>query len=398
MRNQLTHENRALLDELTNYHCERLLRYQANRKTSRSESPQETAGFLDLSRRDTERFSLLRAISGRLDAIRANAANLGAWQEGPRAVSFEEECHQTLTKRFGEPVHPGRIYIPSDILYRDLSVGVAGSGGYLAGTKNVSFIDQLRNRSVAFRMGAQRMPGQRESITVPKQSGGSTVTWLTNETSQAAESTPSFSQVASGPKTASVYTEMSEKFLRQSGPAGEAIVTNGLAADLAVGVDAAVVNGSGASGEPTGILNAGGVIAASGASLSYGTVVAAQRAIADGNALLNPATLGYATTPTVAEALKSRQRFTGTDSPVWRGAIHEGEIEGIRAMASRQIPTAAMIFGDWSTIVIPEWGVLAVEVNPFADFKVGIVGARALWSMDVILQHPKSFVAITSIT
>ena len=56
-------------------------------------------------------------------------------------------------------------------------------------------------------------------------------------------------------------------------------------------------------------------------------------------------------------------------------------------MSSRQMPTATMLFGDWSTVSAVEWGVLAIEVNPFTDFKAGIIGIRAIWSMDVIVVH-----------
>jgi HK97 family phage major capsid protein len=191
---------------------------------------------------------------------------------------------------------------------------------------------------------------------------------------------------------------MSEKLLRQGGPAGEAIVQNGLASDLAVGVDVAVIDGSGASGQPLGIRNTVGIGTASGTSLGYSGLVGAQKTVADANAILDPTGLGYVTTPTVAELLKGRQRFTGTDSPLWRGAIHEGEVEGVRALATKQMPAAALLYGDWSAVVVPEWGVLTLEVNPFADFKAAIVGVRALWSLDVIVQHPSAFVSITSIT
>lgn len=363
-------------------------------KVSREVEAKSSGAFLDLSRRDLEKFSLLQAIGAKYERIMRHAGGLG----NPQFVGVEAECHHELVKRFGEPEHQGTIYIPADFLYRDLQASSGASGGFLVATKNMSFIDRLRNRSIAYRLGGQPMPGQRDNITVPKGSGGTTTIWLSNETSQATESTQSFVQVAASPKTCAAYCEISRQLLKQGGPAGEAIVTGVVADDLAVTTDAAVVSGSGASGEPQGILNTLGIGTASGASLGYAGVVAPQKTVADANAVLNPETLGYVTTPTIAEVLKNRQRFTGSDSPLWRGAVHEGEIEGVRAVSTKQIPSSTLLFGDWSSVIIPEWGVLAVEVNPFANFKAGIVGVRALWSIDVIVQHPSCFVAVTGVS
>lgn len=363
---------------------------------SRDVEARSLEGYIGLSRRDLESYSLLRAIKLRRESIMKTAgpSNFGE----ARFTGLEADIHYQLVKRFGEPVHQGTILVPADMIYRDLQVVNAASGGYLAGTKNISFVDRLRNTSVAYRLGAQSMPGQRENLTLPKSTGGASGSWLSTETTQATESTPTFTQIASSPKTCGAYVEISQRLLHQGGPAGEAIVTGMIADDLAVTMDGAVINGSGASGQPTGILLTAGIGAVAGTSLGYTGLVGAQKAVADGNAIMNPGTLGYATTPTVAELLKGRQRFTGTDSPLWRGALHDGEVEGVRALASKQLPSDTLLYGDWSSVIIPEWGVLAVEVNPFADFKASVVGVRALWAVDVIVTNPTSFVLITGIS
>jgi hypothetical protein len=98
----------------------------------------------------------------------------------------------------------------------------------------------------------------------------------------------------------------------------------------------------------------------------------AQQDIWDENALVDPNALGYVTTPSVAKTLKNRPRFTSTDTPLWQGPLHDGEIEGVLAIASKQIATDEMLFGDWSALVIPEWAVPAVELNPYASFRLAL--------------------------
>src|SRR2546425_1208440 len=83
---------------------------------------------------------------------------------------------------------------------RDLGVAVASGGGFLVSTTNVSFIDFIRNRSVLYRMGAQRLPGLQGNAAIPKQTNTAPATWLTVETTQAAEGNQVFAQVALAPR------------------------------------------------------------------------------------------------------------------------------------------------------------------------------------------------------
>jgi hypothetical protein len=57
-----------------------------------------------------------------------------------------------------------------------------------------------------------------------------------------------------------------------------------------------------------------------------------------------------------------------------------------------------MLYGDWDQVVIAEWGVLQVEVNPYANFQAGIIGVRAMVSVDVGLRYAAAFSLATSIT
>jgi HK97 family phage major capsid protein len=358
-------------------------------------------GFLDLSPRDVARYSITQAVRKKRDEIMGRASGAGGKFDG-----VEAEAHRALAERFGEPEHSGAILVPADILHadsrngrRDLNASQLGAGGALvASTTGGSFIEMLRNRAVAFLLGARPMPGLRENLTIPKQTGGSTVVWQANESVPATESTPSFVQLAASPKTAIAYVEISGQLLQQITPATDQLILGSLARDLAVAADSAVISGTGASGQPTGIMNTAGIGTASGASLGYAGVVAPQTTVCNANAVVNGSTLGYVTTPDVANLLKSRQRFTGTDSPLWRGGVYQGEIEGVPAFSSKQIPASTLLFGDWSSVVVPEWGVLEIQVNPFADFQRRVVGIRAVWSLDVIVTTPTSFVAVTGIS
>ena len=48
--------------------------------------------------------------------------------------------------------------------------------------------------------------------------------------------------------------------------------------------------------------------------------------------------------------------------------------------------------------MLAEWGVLQVEVNPYANFTAGIIGVRAMYSIDVGVRYAAAFSLATSVT
>ena len=344
---------------------------------------------LGLSTKEQKRFSLARMILAVKDREFTDAG-------------FEVECSREISTRLGKTPNPNKFYVPFEVQQqpvqqtRDLTVATAGAGGYLVQTSNMGFIDLLRNRSVAMRMGATRLSGLRDSITIPRQTVGGTAIWLANEASTITESTPTFVQIALSPKSVGAYSEISRQLLLQSNPAADAIVTGDLAAQTAIAADLAVLEGSGAGGQPTGISGTSGIGSVTGTSLGFAGILNFQEDVATANVM--PVRGGYVTTPAVSSFMIQRVKYASTASPLWEGNIWDGTMQGFPAMSSNQLTAATMIFGDWANIIIAEWGTLEVEVNPFANFQAGIVGVRAIYSMDVGVRVPASFSRAVTIT
>lgn len=348
-------------------------------------------GAIGMGQREVKRFSMLRALKAVVD---------NDWKLAP----FELECSRAVAEKTNREQDPKKFYVPFEVMndarvsptsQRDLTVASAGAGGYLVETANMGFIELLRNRSVAFRMGARRLSGLVGNVAVPRQSAAATAYWLSSESTQITESAQTFVQMALTPKTVGAYTEISRKLLLQSSPDAEGIVIGDLAAVTALAADAAVLNGGG-SEEPTGILGTSGVGSVSGSSLAYAGVLEFQTDVAAANVM--PMQGGYVSTPAVASLLMQRSRFSNTDTPLWDGNIWNGTMAGFPAMSSNQMPSATALFGDWQEVVVGEWGVLEVEVNPYANFQAGIIGVRAMYSMDVGVRRPFAFSAASSIS
>jgi HK97 family phage major capsid protein/HK97 family phage prohead protease len=362
----------------------------------RGQNNPQTLSRVGLTGKETESFSIMRAIRAIVDSD---------WSE----AGFELECSRAIAKRLGKISSPQKFYVPYEVMerqvgfiarnrreamQRDLTVGTDSAGGFLKDTRNMGFIEMLRNRSVAFRMGARRLSGLVGNVTIPRQTTSGTMYWLATEATSITESQQVFDQVSLSPNNAGAYTEISRQLLLQSSPGAEEIVTNDLSAIVAIGMDKAVLHGTGTE-QPQGIVGASGVLTVgSGPTISYGTFLEAQSDVAGANVV--PVSGGYVTTPVLAAQSMQRVKFPSTATPLWDGNLWDANACGYPAMSSNQVNSGIVIFGDWNEIIIAEWGVLEIDVNPYANFQAGIVGVRCMYSVDVGIKRPAAFSTLSS--
>ena len=341
---------------------------------------------LGMSKGETQRFSVMRAVRAMVDRD---------WRQAP----YEKEVSDAICKRAGiaEPVHGG-FYVPDEVQKRDMTVGTNSAGGYLVGTdlRPQNFIDLLRARSRAAALGATMLNGLVGNVAIPKLTGAATGYWLTNEATAITESQQTIGQLALSPKTVGAYTELSRLLMLQSTPAADQLVMDDLSKVIALAIDLAVFEGSGASGQPTGISNTAGIGSVTGTTIAYAGIVEFQTDVAAGNALSPSA--AYVTTPAVAGLLMQRQRFTSTDTPLWTGSVLDGQMAGFRATTTTQVTAASMVFGDFAQVVIGSWGMFELALNPYANFTAAISGIRAIQSVDVGIRQAAAFSRATSIT
>lgn len=369
----------------------------------RGKTTPRSISALGISEREAGNYSLCRAIL---------AARDNDW----RKAGFELECHRSIADKTDKPQQAHTFYVPLEVQRRQTTVNYArlaerhgqpqwlqrdlntnfSTGGALIQTSVMGFDELLRNLAFAFRMGATRLTGLRDNVTIPRQSAAATAEWLTTETGAATESQPTFVQLAMTPKTVSAYTELSRKLLMQSSIDVEGLVNADLAAVAALAVDVAVISGTGASGQPLGLNNVTGVGTVSGSSLGIAGLLETQTDLATAN--IRPMRGGYVTTPAVAALMIAEVLYANTASPAWVGNVWEGTMMGFPAMSTNQVASGTMYFGAWENCVVGEWGVLEIDTNPYANFGAGIIGVRAMYSVDVGIRRPAGFTIVSSIT
>jgi HK97 family phage major capsid protein len=333
---------------------------------------------LGMSQREVKDYSLLRAIRAVVEG-------------NERLAPMEMEASRAVAQSYGRQARSSGFFVPLDVAQRDLTVASSTQGAKLVGTDHMAgdFIELLRRRMLMTELGARRLPGLRGHASIPKQTGPGTAYWLANEATSITESNPTIGQVLLTPKNVGAYCEISKQLMLQSAPGADMIVMEDLAAVVARAVDDAIINGTGADGQPTSILETVGIASFSVATATWAKLLEAQVDLSNSSALVPGC--AYLTTGAVALALSARQRFSGTDSPLWEGSIADGRIAGFRAVSSSTMPANNILFGDFSQVIIGEWGGLEVEVNPYANFAAGIIGVRAWYSTDIGVRQAGAF-------
>ncbi|MBS0153252.1 MAG: phage major capsid protein [Nitrospira sp.] len=347
-------------------------------------------------RRNTS--SVAAAMDGRYSTPRLLNALL---ENDPHNLApYEKACSDRIAEEVGREPRPGYLFVPVDRpSRRDLTTSIASAGGYLVSTEaapgNV-FAEFLFALMVYIRLGLTQVNLTGNAI-FPKVTGTVTAGWLTSEGGSLTESQMAFASEGASPKHVGAYCEVSRQLLKQTSPAAQALVLNHMARATAAEMDAKLTSGSGASGQLTGLLNVAGIGSVSGASATYGTILDAVKNVEEGNGIVDPTKAGFVVSPTDARLFRARERAVGSGM-----IMTANELGGYPAQVTKSIPNGSALFGDFSQVLLLNWGILEVGVDPYGAssnlFKAGLVGIRSIWTCDAVVLHPESFQKILSIS
>jgi len=346
---------------------------------------------LGLSEKEKESYSVTRAISQVYRSMEGGGAFDG----------LEAECSREMAKITGREAKG--FFLPTDItshqsekvnreLQRNLSAGTASKGGYTIGTDVLggSLIELLRNKSVLSALGVRTLSGLRGDIAIPTVTGGATAYWL-SETGEATGTDQAFGQIGMTPKRLVGDTAYSKQLLTQSSIGVEAFVRDDLMTVLALAKDLAGITGTGASGQPRGIMNTTGVGSVTfGATATRAKAIAFQTAVASANA--SRGSLNYLTSPAVAGAWMGIAEESGAAQWLWKGNIDEGQVVGRPCQSSNQIPDNKMIYGNFNDCMFADWDGMDVVVDPYSLKKTGQIEVTIQLLTDFAVRHAASFV------
>ena len=369
---------------------------------------------LGLSNREKESYSIARALHNRLQLMEGKAP----------AQGLELEVHRAIEAKLGRPTEG--IYVPARDLnwglntrgyygQRDtMQTGQDTLGGNLVDTelRSSEFIDALRNRAMISRLGARMLSGLQGNLDIPRQSGVTTTYWVA-EGGTITESNLTIDLISMRPRDLTCLTSVTRRMLMQGSLDVEALIRFDMLQQMALGIDLAAISGTGISNQPLGILNYPGVnsvaIGANGGAPAWSHLVQLETEIAVDNA--DDGTCYYLTNARTRGKLKTTAKVTGQDVFLWTDSPTEkgmGMVNGYGAAVSNQVPSngtkgsgsslSSIIFGDFSQLLIGEWGVLEIMPNPYGQgYPSGSVQIRTMVTVDVVPRRPQYFAVITDV-
>ena len=343
---------------------------------------------------------------------------------------FEWECHREIEEKLRNTnITAQGFFVPEYALVdrsqiqaletRDLSAtgGPATGGSFIMTEVVPSLIPLLRNKTVAGRMGARLMGGLTNNLNIPRQTGAAVATWNT-EIAPLTESDQAIDHVVLTPNRLGGWTNFSKQLLQQSVIDVQTFVREDLLAIIYLAQDKAALAGTG-SGQPTGILTTPAdtvypsAYSKTSPSITFGSgyptwsnVVAFEGNVESNNIDCADPTVGYVTTPTVKALWKTLAKTDPRSSSYFPsffwgdgsnaigdsgGSSNFGEVNGYKALASKQVPNDLVIFGKWQELLIGMWGGIDLVVDPYvlaqqAEIRVII----NIWT-DIELRYGPAF-------
>jgi len=259
------------------------------------------------------------------------------------------------------------------------------------------FTSALVNQTIVATLGATVLTGLTGNVVIPRETGSPAVGWAA-EDAAIPYGNATFDSITLTPRHVGAITELSRQLLMQSSPSADALVRQMLSRNIAIEIDRAAIDGSGASAQPTGLLNIAGI-----PSVAFDTdlfTTAANMIGALDTANVGASRAFVSTNGVKAVAAKSKD---GQGRPLGIPTIFHNE----RVEFSNQVPNTlnpggnkhGLVYGDWTDLLIGVWSQLDILVNPYAQnaYEKGNVLVRAMATVDIAARRTASFVKATGV-
>jgi HK97 family phage major capsid protein len=383
-----------------------------------SAKPVETVKPVEMDQRDATRFNITAGI---------RAALSGDWSS--YEAGLVREMSAEVQKSMGRaPSAERAFFVPFSALTRATYVtSGATTGGNLVQTDllDQDFIEFLRNRSVMLAAGVRTMPGLQGNVAIPRRSGVASTYYLSTQTTAITQAESTFDQVTLSPKNLAALSKYSRQTLLQSTPGIEQLVRTDLIDGINVAMDLGILNGSGASGQPLGIMGTSGIgsvaIGTNGGAITMEALVNLETALTTVNAPVDRNSVNYITNAKVMGNLKKLRAggSTAADGPflvndnllaIGRGST-PSVVNGYGVYVTNQVPStltkgtssgvcSAVLLGDYSQAMVGLWGNgLEITVGEDSDdFSKALTSVRGIVTYDVAVRDPKCFAACLDVT
>ena len=351
----------------------------------------------------------------------------GDWSN--RSSGFAREISEQIAKDSQRQTNGRSLFVPFSALAKRATyvTSSANTGGNLVATdlRADDFIEALRNSTVMVGLGVQTLSGLVGDVAIPRRSGVASTGYLSSETGALSQSESTFDQISMSPKTLGTLSKYSRNMLIQATPGIEELVRRDISDGINVGIDLGILNGTGSSGQPTGIMQTSGIgsvaMGTNGGAITVEALVDLETAIMEDNAGVNGDNIAYVTNAKVIGALKKLRAggssatdgafLVNTDlTAIGRGGTPLN-VNGYPLAMTNQVPSnltkgstsgecSAVVMGDFSQAILGFFG-SGIEITvgeDSDDFAKNLTSVKGVVAFDVAVRHAQSFAAILDVT
>ena len=346
----------------------------------------DNGGFSRSEAKDLSKFRILEMAR---QAIDPKSRLEGIYAEADQEA--RNECRESgmNIKGFG---------IPSKFLrygQRDATAtgGTGGSqGGTTVATEVRNIIDVFNSKLVFAQLGATMLNGLTGNVSFPKPVKGSDPTEKAEGVS-GDEYDATWGSITLQPRRLPAFTTITKQLLMQSSVDVENWYRGQIGIQLAVRAEKKMINGTGSSNEPLGLVNVpsiGGVTTSGG--LTVAEMLEFESDVDSADALMG--SLGWLMPPALRAEFKGTVKESGY--PVYLIG-DDNTMNGYPIKTSTIVPANNLIFGNWADAMCAFWGGIDLQVDDKTGLKAGTIDLVWETFYDFAVTRAASFSIATDI-
>nr|DAS01861.1 MAG TPA: major capsid protein [Caudoviricetes sp.] len=289
-----------------------------------------------------------------LNAIRAIAENRSL---DPIAQAVVLEGQNEMRSRSLSLV--GQIQLPSN--YEERAITVQTEGQDVVATNLMDVMGSLKAKNVLVKAGARVLENLRGDVQFPLSSSAN-CSWE-GETTETPTSDLTFTHVKLSPKRLSCVVGVSKQFLLQDSASAEAVIREEILSAINSKLEKTVLSDEqGSNTKPEGLFYNGGAPLSEVSKFADITNLEAEveDANVDGNVV-------YLLSPKAKAGFRNMAK--GDKNLVYEN----GAIDGTESMSTSNIKDKNFAYGDFSNVVIANWGNLDLTVDSISKAAQGLV-------------------------
>lgn len=256
----------------------------------------------------------------------------------------------------------GQIQLPTE---ERATITVTTEHDDVIETEFLNLLEPLRAKNVLANAGARYLTNLVGDVQVPIMNASS-VGWA-GETADASDGASGFTSVTLQPKRLTAYIDISKQFLVQDSINAENMIKQDLANAIYTKLEQTILGtASGTTTQPEGIFYTIPATSGTSAITAYSGVCSAEATVEDANILGNPVYVMSNKAKAVFRAMPKSSKSTQL-------TLEAGELDGTPVYSTSNISDKKFIYGDFSNLVIGQWGGIDLTVDPYTKAAAGQV-------------------------